>query len=97
MAKTKEKIVDLKSKPEKITKEQLDRVQETVNNINRAQLEIGTIEVRKHEIMHNIAGSREELITLQSEFEKEYGTYDVNIKDGTINYQKENGEVDKKD
>ena len=36
----KEKIVDLKSKPEKITKEQLDRVQETVNNINRAQLEI---------------------------------------------------------
>ena len=97
MAKTKEKIVDLKSKPKKITKEQLDRVQETVNNINRAQLEIGTIEVRKHEIMHNIAGSREELITLQSEFEKEYGTYDVNIKDGTINYQKENGEVDKKD
>ena len=97
MAKTKEKIVDLKSKPEKITKEQLDRVQETVNNITRAQLEIGTIEVRKHEIMHNIAGSREELITLQSEFEKEYGTYDVNIKDGTINYQKENGEVDKKD
>ena len=97
MAKTKEKIVDLKSKPEKITKEQLDRVQETVNNINRAQLEIGTIEVRKHEIMHNIAGSREELITLQSEFEKEYGTYDVNIKDGTIIYQKENGEVDKKD
>ena len=97
MAKTKEKIVDLKSKPEKITKEQLDKVQETVNNINRAQLEIGTIEVRKHEIMHNIAGSREELITLQNEFEKEYGTYDVNIKDGTINYSKENGEADKKD
>jgi len=97
MATTKEKIVDLKSKPEKITKEQLDKVQETVNNINRAQLEIGTIEVRKHEIMHNIAGSREELITLQNEFEKEYGTYDVNIKDGTINYSKENGEADKKD
>jgi len=97
MATTKEKIVDLKSKPEKITKEQLDKVQETVNNINRAQLEIGTIEVRKHEIMHNIAGVREELITLQNEFEKEYGTYDVNIKDGTINYSKENGEADKKD
>ena len=31
----KEKIVELKSKPEKITKEQLDRVQDTVNNINR--------------------------------------------------------------
>ena len=93
----KEKIVELKSKPEKITEDQLKRVQGAVNNINRVQLDIGSLEVQKHEMMHNIAGSREELITLQSEFEKEYGTYDVNIKDGTINYQKENGEVDKKD
>jgi hypothetical protein len=34
---------------------------------------------------------------MQKEFEKEYGTADINIKDGTINYQKENGEVNKKD
>ena len=40
MAKTKEKIVDLKAKPEKITDEQLKRVQETVNGINRGNLEI---------------------------------------------------------
>ena len=33
---------------------------------------------------------------LQTEFVKEYGTYDVNISDGTINYEKENGEVNKK-
>jgi len=93
----KEKIVDLKSKPEKITKEQLDRVQDTVNNINRAQLEIGSMEVKKHELMHNIAGLRDELTLLQDEFEKEYGTFDVNIQDGVINYPKENGEVNKKD
>ena len=93
----KEKIVDLKSKPEKITKEQLDRVQDTVNNINRAQLEIGSMEVKKHELMHNIAGFRDELTLLQTEFEKEYGTFDVNIQDGVINYPKENGEVNKKD
>jgi len=30
---------------------------------------------------------------LQGEFEKDYGTYDVNIQDGTINYPKENGET----
>ena len=93
----KEKIVDLKSKPEKITKEQLDRVQDTVNNINRAQLEIGSMEVKKHELMHNIAGLRDELTLLQDEFEKEYGTFDVNIQDGVINYPKENGEVNKED
>ena len=92
----KEKIVDLKSKPEKITKEQLDKVQETVNSINRTNLEIGSIEIKKHELMHGAAGLRDELTLLQNEFEKEYGTFDININDGTINYTKENGEVNKK-
>ena len=95
MAKTKEKIVDLKAKPEKITDEQLTKVQDTVNSINRAQLEIGNIEVRKHEMMHQIAGLRDNLTLLQNEFEKEYGTFDVDIQTGAINY-KENGEADKK-
>ena len=83
-------------KPEKVTDEQLNRVQEAVNNINRAQLEIGSIELKKHEIMHNIAGLRDELTVLQNEFEKDYGTFDINIQDGTINYP-ENGKVNKKD
>jgi len=95
MAKTKEKIVDLKAKPEKITDEQLTKVQDTVSGINRAQLEIGNIEVRKHEMMHQAAGLRDSLTLLQSEFEKEYGTFDVDIQTGAINY-KENGEADKK-
>jgi len=95
---TSKKIKELKGiKPEKITDEQLEKVQDTVNNINRAQLEIGSMEVKKHELMHNIAGLRDELTILQTEFEKEYGTFDVNINDGTINYETENGEVNKKD
>ena len=102
MAKTKTKgtnakIKELKGiKPEKITDEQLKKVQDTVNSINRAQLEIGSMELKKHELMHNIAGLRDELTLLQGEFEKDYGTYDINIQDGTINYP-ENGEVNKKD
>ena len=47
-------------------------------------------------MMHNIAGLREQLTSLQAEFEKDYGTFDINIQDGTINYT-ENGEADKKD
>jgi len=94
---TNAKIKELKGiKPEKITDEQLKKVQETVNNINRAQLEIGSIELRKHEMMHQIAGLRDELTLLQTEFDKEYGTFDINIQDGTINY-KEDVEADKKD
>jgi|TARA_R100001443_G_scaffold7989_1_gene17323 FtsZ-binding cell division protein ZapB len=84
------------AKPEKITDEQLEQVQNTVNSINRTQLEIGSMELKKHELMHNISSLREALGKLQNEFDKEYGTYDINIQDGTINYP-ENGEVDKKD
>ena len=81
MAKTKEKIVDLKAKPEKITDEQLGKVQQVVNGINRANLEIGSIEVKKHEMMHGIAGLRDQLKVLQDEFQKEYGTFDIDIQD----------------
>jgi hypothetical protein len=84
---TNAKIKELKGiKPEKITDEQLEKVQTNVNAMNRVQLEIGSMEVRKHEMMHNIAGLRDELTLLQGEFEKEYGTFDINIQDGTINY-----------
>ena len=94
---TNAKIKELKGiKPEKITDEQLKKVQDTVNGINRAQLEIGSLEIKKHEMMHGIAGLRDELTVLQAEFEKEYGTFDINIQDGLIN-SPENGEADKKD
>jgi hypothetical protein len=84
---TNAKIKELKGiKPEKITAEQLKKVQDTVSNINRAQLEIGSLEIKKHELMHGIAGLRDELTLLQTELDKDYGTFDVNISDGTINY-----------
>ena len=91
---TNAKIKELKGiKPEKITDDQLKKVQDSVNNINRAQLEIGAMELKKHEMMHHIAGLRDALTLLQTEFEKEYGTFDISIQDGTINYPTENGEV----
>ena len=46
---TSAKIKELKGiKPEKITDEQLKKVQDTVNSLNRSQLEIGSIELKKH-------------------------------------------------
>ena len=71
-------------------------MQETVNALNRVQLEIGSMEIKKHEMMHQIAVGREKLEALQKEFEKEYGTFDINISTGIINYP-QNGEVDKED
>ena len=89
---TSAKIKELSGiKPEKITDEQLKKVQETVNTINRAQIEIGGMELRKHEMLHQLAGVKDKLTLLQDELKKEYGTVDVNINDGTINYD---GEAD---
>jgi hypothetical protein len=85
---TNAKIKELKGiKPEKITDEQLKRVQNTVNVINRGQMELGSMEIQKHEIMHDMSIKRDELTLLQSEFEKEYGTIDINIQTGKINYE----------
>ena len=98
MAKTKkEKVVDLKSKAEKITQEQLERVQSVINDINRNQIEIGGIEAKKHAMLHHVSVLQESVGNMKDEFEKEYGTADIDIQTGTINYPKENGEADKKD
>jgi len=87
---TSAKIKELSGiKPEKITDEQLKKVQETVNTINRAQIELGSMELKKHEMLHQLAGVKDELTLLQDELKKEYGTVDVNINDGTINYDVE--------
>tara|TARA_Y100000593_G_scaffold80088_1_gene149352 strand:+ start:323 stop:634 length:312 start_codon:yes stop_codon:yes gene_type:complete len=95
---TSKKIKELKGiKPEKISDEQLNKVQSVINDINRSQLELGTFETKKHNILHHISTLQEKLGEMQVEFEKDYGTSDINIQDGTINYPKENGEVNKKD
>ena len=92
-----ENVIDLTPKAEKITDEQLKKLQEVISNLNRSQMEIGQLETRKHELLHNVAVLRDGLTLLQSEFEKEYGTVDINIQNGTINYPPDNGEADKKD
>ena len=83
--KKKEEVVDLK--PQKITDEQLGEVQKIVNAMNRGQMELGMLETRKHNMLHEVAVIQDKLAKMQGEFEKEYGTFDINIQDGTINYK----------
>ena len=94
MAKAKkEEKVDLAQKPEKVTEAQLQRIQTIIDSINRSQMEIGQIESRKHQILHYMAGVNDQLSLLQGVLKDAYGTDDINIQDGTINYPKENGEA----
>ena len=94
---TSKKIKELKGiKPEKVTDEQLKKVQDLINEINRAQIELGQMETRKHAMLHHVSTLQENVGGIKEEFEKEYGTFDINIQDGKINY-KEDVKADKKD
>ena len=89
-------IVDLNPKPEKITPSQLEKVQKAVSDINRAQLELGRLESQKHIINHEVIKMQDVLKEIQDELEKDYGTVNISIEDGTIQYP-EDEQTDKED
>ena len=93
----KEKEIELKVKAEKISEEHLKELQQLVNAITAMQFNIGKLETQKHNILHDFAEGQDRIKLMQDKMKKEYGTYDINVNDGTINYPGEDGEVDKKD
>ena len=90
MATKKEKIVDLKPKATKITTEQLENLQTVVNDNNAIQFRVGALEAQKFELIRRQAEIQTKILGLQNDFSKEYGTFDIDLQDGTINYP-ENG------
>ena len=91
----KEKEIELKVKAEKISEEHLKDLQNLVNGINGTQFNIGKIEAQKHELLHNLSVLQNKIQLMQDTLQKEYGTFDVNINDGTINWEKEKKEDEK--
>jgi alpha-glucuronidase len=85
MSKVKE-MVDLKPKATKITDEQLQELQAVVNDNNAIQFRVGALEAQKHELIHQQVGIQSKIVELQNTFSKEYGTFDVDLQDGSINY-----------
>ena len=83
-------------RPQNVTKEELENLQNLVNSLNRVQLEIGNLESRKHALCHQVINFQSQVATLQKSFEETYGKVDINITDGTITYT-EDEQADKKD
>ena len=59
------------------------------NKINALQFNIGRLESQKHKILHELALGNDTIAMVQDKMMKEYGTYDINLTDGTINWPKE--------
>jgi len=85
----KEELVDLKPKADKISEEHLKEMQNVVNVINSLQFNIGKLEAQKHTLLHDLSISQKKILELQDVFSKEYGSFDINIADGTINWPKD--------
>lgn len=73
----------------KIKEEELKELQGRVNIINQMQLQIGQLETRKHNTLHDLATSQTVLREIQDKLEKEYGKVNINIVDGTYEPIKE--------
>ena len=85
----KEKVIDLKPKVDKISEQHLKELQAVVNNINGIQFNIGKIEAQKHHLLHDLVKTQDRVTLFQDKLVKEYGTYDVNLDDGKINWPNE--------
>ena len=85
----KEKVVDLKPRVDKISKEHLNELLSAVNKINSLQFNIGRLETEKHKLLHEVALGNDTVSLLQDKMMKEYGSYDINLTDGTINWPKD--------
>ena len=83
----KEKAVELKTKAERVSPVHLQQLQDIVNKINGIKFNIGNIEAQKHTLLHDLAITQDRVTVMQDTLMKEYGSYDVNLEDGTINWQ----------
>ncbi len=74
----------------KITKEQLEKIQDQQKKLQGILTDIGVIEVRKHEALHAQAVVSQEIEETKKELEKEYGSININMQDGTYAKVEEN-------
>ena len=81
----KEKVVDLKPKVDKISDKHLKELQGILNITNNLQYNIGKLEGQKHNLLHELSITQKRIVDMQDVLSKEYGTYDINVIDGTIN------------
>ena len=77
----------------KLKKDELTQLQAAVNKVNQVQLQVGGLELQKHELIHTMSSAQAELSSVQNILKDKYGDISVDISTGQI---AGNG-VDKKD
>jgi len=79
----------VKERAKKIAEKHLKDLQMLVNAINSIQFNIGKMEIQKHQALGELSEHQRAVSKMQDLLLKEYGSYDVNVNDGTINWPPE--------
>lgn len=67
----------------KIKEEQLTKIREQQAKINDLVNQVGVLEANKHGVLHEMAAVNQEINEYKKELEKEYGSININVEDGS--------------
>ena len=67
----------------KIKEEELKTIKEQQAKINNILHQLGYLESQKHGLLHELASVNQSVEEFKQELEKEYGSININLEDGT--------------
>jgi hypothetical protein len=79
------------AKAKKITKKELELVQESVNKLNQAKLALADVELNKIQVLTAIQSAQQQVQVQQVALEEKYGSVSINLSTGEF---KENEQAD---
>jgi hypothetical protein len=67
----------------KITTEELEKIQKQQRELNKIINNVGVLETQKHGLLHELAVINKEVEDFKLELEKTYGSVNINLEDGS--------------
>ena len=86
----------MSKKVNKIEEQELDTVKKQTGKIQQCVLDLGSLEVKKAEIMTAYSEFLKELDVTKKELEKKYGQVNINLQDGSYEEIKEEEKTEEK-
>jgi|TARA_R110000803_G_scaffold173087_3_gene235820 vacuolar-type H+-ATPase subunit D/Vma8 len=68
----------------RITDEELKSIRDQQTKIAEVKQDLGTLEIRKHEVMNIFFEINKEVESTKKELEKNYGRVNINLEDGSF-------------
>ena len=68
----------------KLKKDELENLRSGVDKVNKLQIQIGGLELQKHDLLHAAMSAVKKLNSIQEDLKEIYGEITVNIETGEI-------------